>query len=218
MAMSAASYSRVAGAANRVRLGLIGCGGRGRSVMGSFQKNTAVDVTAVCDVYSSRVDLAQERAPGAKGFSDHRELLDQNNVDAVLVATPDHWHADIVIRPRRHLRRPCAGISEDIYVEKPLTLRCPLSRRGRRSSRKFACTSEVPSRCQVGMAAPSGERLRTVLVEHATPPAEAAAEPSFSGRLHPPAGQGAVFRTSSRLDVRLHRQGSRSRGSSATAR
>ena len=114
MAMSAASYSRVAGAANRVRLGLIGCGGRGRSVMGSFQKNAAVDVTAVCDVYSSRVDLAQEKAPGARGFSDHRELLDQNNVDAVLVATPDHWHADIVIDAAR------AG--KDIYVEKPLTL------------------------------------------------------------------------------------------------
>ena len=142
MAMSAASYSRVAGAANRVRLGLIGCGGRGRSVMGAFQKNTAVDVTAVCDVYSSRVDLAQEMAPGAKGFSDHRELLDQKNVDAVLVATPDHWHADIVIDAAR------AG--KDIYVEKPLTLHIE---EGPKIVKEVRLHERV---CQVGMQQRSG--------------------------------------------------------------
>ena len=149
MAMSAASYSRVAGAANRVRLGLIGCGGRGLSVMRSFQKNATVDLTAVCDVYSSRIDRAQEQAPGSKGFSDHRELLDQQNVDAVIVATPDHWHADIVIDAAR------AG--KDIYVEKPLTLHIE---EGPKIVKQVRVHERV---CQVGMqqrSAPHYQRAK----------------------------------------------------------
>ena len=140
--MSAVSYSRVLGAADRVRLGLIGCGGRGRSVMGAFQQNASIDVTAVCDVYSSRIDQAQEKAPDAKGFSDHRKLLDAKNVDAVLVATPDHWHADIVIDAAR------AG--KDIYVEKPLTLKIE---EGPRIVKEVRVHDRV---CQVGMQQRSG--------------------------------------------------------------
>lgn len=152
MAMSAASYSRVAGAANRVRLGLIGCGGRGHSVMAAFQKNAAVDVTAVCDVYSSRIDRAQERAPGARGFSDHRELLDQPNVDAVIVATPDHWHADIVIDAAR------AG--KDIYVEKPLTLHIE---EGPKIVKEVRVHERV---CQVGMQQRSARHYQRAKEEY----------------------------------------------------
>ena len=115
LAASAASYQRVLGANDTIQLGLIGCGGRGRSVMRAFQTNAAVRVAAVCDVYSDRIDKALEDAEGARGFRDHRKLLDQKDVDAVLVATPDHWHAGIVIDAAR------AG--KDIYVEKPLTLK-----------------------------------------------------------------------------------------------
>ena len=150
--MSAASYSRVAGAANRVRLGLIGCGGRGLSVMRSFQKNAAVDVTAVCDVYSSRIDRAQERAPGSKRFSDHRELLDQQNVDAVIVATPDHWHADIVIDAAR------AG--KDIYVEKPLTLHIE---EGPKIVKEVRLYERV---CQVGMQQRSARHYQRAKEEY----------------------------------------------------
>lgn len=150
--MSAASYSRVAGAANRVRLGLIGCGGRGLSVMRSFQKNAAVDVTAVCDVYSSRIDRAQEQAPGSKGFSDHRELLDQQNVDAVIVATPDHWHADIVIDAAR------AG--KDIYVEKPLTLHIE---EGPKIVKEVRLHERV---CQVGMQQRSARHYQRAKEEY----------------------------------------------------
>ena len=142
LAVSAVSYARILGAADRVRLGLIGCGGRGRSVMGAFQKNLSVDVTAVCDVYSSRIDQAQEKAPDAKGYNDHRKLLDQKNVDAVLVATPDHWHADIVIDAAR------AG--KDIYVEKPLTLKIE---EGPRIVKAVRVHDRV---CQVGMQQRSG--------------------------------------------------------------
>ena len=69
--------------------------------MKAFQLNSTVNVAAVCDVYASRTDQALSSAPGARGFSDHRKLLDQKTVDAVLVATPDHWHAGIVIAARQ---------------------------------------------------------------------------------------------------------------------
>ena len=115
LAAATASYGRLLGANDKIRLGLIGCGGRGRSVMKAFQENPSVSVAAVCDVYSERIDQVLETAEGARGFRDHRKLLDQSDVDAVLVATPDHWHAGIVIDAAR------AG--KDIYVEKPLTLK-----------------------------------------------------------------------------------------------
>ena len=111
---AAASYARVLGANDRVRLGVIGCGGRGQSVMKSFIANPTVQVTAVCDIYAARIDEAQQEAPGARGFGDHRRLLEQTDVDAVLIATPDHWHADAAI--------DAASAGKDIYVEKPLTL------------------------------------------------------------------------------------------------
>ena len=115
LAMAASSYNNILGANDKVNLGLIGAGGRGRSVMKTFQLNSTVNVTAVCDVYAARTDQALSTAPGARGFSDHRQVLDLKNVDAVLVATPDHWHAGIVI--------DAANAGKDIYVEKPLTLK-----------------------------------------------------------------------------------------------
>src|SRR4051812_30053097 len=93
LAMSAASYSRVLGANDRVPMGVIGCGGRGTYVMGVFQKNPAVQVSAVCDIYGDRIDQAISKAPGARGFNDHRKLLEMKELAAVYIATPDHWHA-----------------------------------------------------------------------------------------------------------------------------
>jgi predicted dehydrogenase len=114
-AISAASYSRVMGANDRVNLGLIGCGDRGTYVMTVFQKNSSVDVKAVCDVYGERIDQARTKAPNAKNFTEHRKLLEMKEVDAVLIATPDHWHAGTAI--------DALNAGKDVYVEKPLTLR-----------------------------------------------------------------------------------------------
>ena len=114
--MTAASYSRVLGANERVQLGLIGCGGRGTGVMGTFMKTNQVDVTAVCDIYGDRIDRAQQTATNAKDFNDHRKLLDAKNVDAVLIATPDHWHARHrdrrAERGQRRLRRKAADAED----------------------------------------------------------------------------------------------------------
>jgi predicted dehydrogenase len=112
---SAASYQRILGANDRVNLGLIGAGDRGSFVMSVFQKNSTVDVKAICDVYGTRLDEALTKAPGAKGFNDHRKLLELKELDAVLIATPDHWHAGCAINAVR------AG--KDVYCEKPLTLK-----------------------------------------------------------------------------------------------
>jgi predicted dehydrogenase len=114
-AFTAASYSRILGANDRVRLGLIGCGDRGQFVMSVFQKNTTVDVTAVCDIYTTKIDQARGKAPNAKSFTDHRKLLETKELDVALVATPDHWHAGIAI--------DALNAGKDLYVEKPLTLR-----------------------------------------------------------------------------------------------
>jgi predicted dehydrogenase len=141
-ALTAASYSRVMGANDRINLGLVGAGGRGTGVMGTFQKFPQVRVTAVCDVYGARVRRAQGRAEGAAGFGDHRKLLEVKELDAVLIGTPDHWHTQISIDAMR------AG--KDVYVEKPLTLRIDEGPAIVKAARE---TGRI---CQVGMQQRSG--------------------------------------------------------------
>ncbi len=113
-AMTAASYSRILGANDVVQLGVIGCGGRGRGVMRTFLSTKQVLVTGLCDVWGDRVAAARQQAADAAGYSDHRKLLEMRNLDAVLIATPDHWHARISI--------DAASAGKDVYCEKPLTL------------------------------------------------------------------------------------------------
>lgn len=140
-ALTASSYQKVMGANDRVRLGLIGAGSRGTGVMGNFQK-AGTEVVAVCDVYAAMVDRAQQKAPGAKGFSDHHKLLDLQDVDAVLIATPDHWHSRIAI--------DALNAGKDVYVEKPLTLKIE-------EGPEIVKAARVNERvCQVGMQQRSG--------------------------------------------------------------
>ncbi|MDX2149212.1 MAG: Gfo/Idh/MocA family oxidoreductase [Bryobacteraceae bacterium] len=143
LALTARSYGQVLGANDKVRLGLIGAGGRGRGVMGTFIKTQQVNVTAVCDVYAERVDRALQTAPQAKGFGDHRKLLELKELDAVLIATPDHWHAQTAI--------DALNAGKDVYVEKPLTLTIeegPLIVKAARLNNRI---------CQVGMQQRSGK-------------------------------------------------------------
>jgi len=142
MGFTAASYSRILGANEKINLGLIGAGGRGTGVMGTFQKTDQVNVRAVCDVFADRIDRAITRAPGARGFNDHRKLLEQKDVDAVLIATPDHWHGGTAI--------DAMNAGKDVYVEKPLTLRIE-------EGPEIVKAARVNNRiCQVGMQQRSG--------------------------------------------------------------
>jgi predicted dehydrogenase len=111
--IAAGSYSRILGANETVNLGVIGLGDRGTHDMELFVRNPGVQVRAVCDVFGQKVDAAKQKVPNAETFSDYRKLLESKNLDAVLIATPDHWHTRIAIDALQSGR--------DVYVEKPLT-------------------------------------------------------------------------------------------------
>src|SRR5664279_330366 len=91
------SGGRVIGANDRINVGVIGCGGRGSYVAEHFaqfaEKNKdACRIAAVSDVYEKRKRVHAELYK-VKGYLDYRELLAQPEIDAVIVASPDHWHA-----------------------------------------------------------------------------------------------------------------------------
>ncbi len=128
-AVSALSASRILGANDRIRIGLIGCGGRGRQDWGNFLKEPAVEPVAVCDVYEPFRNRGVEMTQGrAKPYHDFRQLLDQKDIDAVIVATPDHWHALITIA--------ACGAGKDVYCEKPLSLMAAEGRKMVEAARK----------------------------------------------------------------------------------
>jgi predicted dehydrogenase len=108
--------ARVIGANDRINVGLIGAGGRGSYVAGVFAKHAAANnscqVVAVCDVWQRRVTLNKERHKGSDGTLDYREIVNRSDVDAVIVATPDHWHAPIALE--------AMDKGKDVYLEKPM--------------------------------------------------------------------------------------------------
>jgi predicted dehydrogenase len=102
------------GAADKLGVGFIGCGGRGRTLMDQYiMKRPDCEVRGVCDVYEPRLKAAQAAAsPTAAAYADHRALVERPEIDLVVIASPDHWHA-------RHVIDACEA-GKDAYVEKPL--------------------------------------------------------------------------------------------------
>jgi predicted dehydrogenase len=103
--------------ADQVTLGVIGSGSRGTFVMGVFQKDPALRVAAICDVYEPNLENAvsvASKVPGThpKVYRNYRELLADKDVQAVLIATPEHWHYQMVL--------DALAAGKDIYIEKPL--------------------------------------------------------------------------------------------------
>jgi len=109
-------HARVLGANDRINLGVIGVGGRGTDIMRwameTGQKHNNAQVIAVSDVYRKRLRRAQEVSKG-EGYPDYREVINRKDIDAVLIATPDHWHAPMAIEAMK------AG--KDVCLEKPMT-------------------------------------------------------------------------------------------------
>src|SRR5215472_14531566 len=92
--LTAASWSRVAGANERIGVGFIGFGLIGKRHVLDFQSQKDADLVAVAEAHSGRLKEATALVGGAaKGYDDFRRLLDDKNVQAVVVSTPDHWHA-----------------------------------------------------------------------------------------------------------------------------
>ena len=104
--------ANVLGANDRVRVGMIGVGGRGQDLLHEILEVPNAQVVAIADVYTRRWDEAKKIAPGIEAVSDYRRLLDRKDIDAVIVASPLHMHA------RHFLDTLAAG--KDLYSEKTL--------------------------------------------------------------------------------------------------
>lgn len=110
---TAISAKRILGANDRVVIGLIGCGGRGMDVAQLMLKVPGAEYGAVCDVYAPNAEQAKQQLnPSARVFGDFRKLLELKEIDAVHIATPDHWHAIPTVL--------ACQAGKDVYVEKPL--------------------------------------------------------------------------------------------------
>lgn len=109
-----ASRAVRAAPSDRVRVGMIGAGLIGTRHLIDFAAQPDVDVVAIADVSPSRLETARARVGGTpEGVTDFRRLLDRQDIDAIVVSTPDHWHALMTIM--------ACGAGKDVYVEKPLT-------------------------------------------------------------------------------------------------
>ena len=105
-----------AAASESIVLGFIGVGGMGTGLLNIFKGFPDVRVAAVCDVYEPHLRRAQSAADGKpEVYSDFRKVLDRKDIDAVVIATPDHWHAIPTIL--------ACQAGKDVYCEKPLTHR-----------------------------------------------------------------------------------------------
>ena len=113
-AMTAKSYSRIAGANERVNMGILGFGLVGRIHARSFAGLKDARLAAVSDAFKPRMEACKEIAADVKTLVDFRKLLESKDVDAVVVSTPDHWHA-------LQTMMACAA-GKDVYVEKPTHL------------------------------------------------------------------------------------------------
>ncbi len=111
--LTAASYTKVLGANDRVRMGIIGPGARGQETMKLFLAAPNAEFVAAADVYKRRLDEVKKFGANIQGFGDHRRLLDLKDVDAVYIATPLHCHS------RHFLDTLAAG--KDMYCEKTMT-------------------------------------------------------------------------------------------------
>jgi predicted dehydrogenase len=112
---TAAGVLGAPGANDRLHFGVIGCGGMGTGHLSGLVKRSDKDnlrVLGVCDVYRRRVTRA-EKISGAPGHLDYRRILDNKDIDAVLIATPDHWHGKIAV--------DALEAGKHVYVEKPMT-------------------------------------------------------------------------------------------------
>ena len=112
---TARSYAQIIGANERLRIGVIGCGSQANDHMRNLIKmreTDNLDILRVCDIYTKRADAAAQLT-GAKVIPDYRAILDDKNVDYVLIATPEHWHSQMIL--------DAIGAGKHIYTEKPMT-------------------------------------------------------------------------------------------------
>ncbi|MBI2681577.1 MAG: Gfo/Idh/MocA family oxidoreductase [Candidatus Solibacter usitatus] len=98
----------------RIQVGVIGCGARAHELMEAIMQNPGTEIVGVVDAYKGRVERAIDRTKQrAKAYASHHDLLADRSIDAVVVATPDHWHKPIIL--------DALAAGKDVYSEKPMT-------------------------------------------------------------------------------------------------
>jgi len=113
-AATALSYGRILGANDRVRVGLLGSGGRGTYVSRQAKEFGNAEIAAMADIYEPRIDSARQQLnPSGIAHHDFRQLLDRKDIDAVIIGSPDHWHVPMTIA--------AVQAGKDVYCEKPVT-------------------------------------------------------------------------------------------------
>jgi len=127
---------RVLGANDRVRLGFIALGNRGDQVLSAFLTHKDCEVTAICDLNQPYLDHAAGKIGGSpKQTKDYRQILDMKDIDAVVINTPDHWHALQTIH--------ACQAGKDVYIEKPLSLCVEEGRRMAYAANKYKRVTQV---------------------------------------------------------------------------
>ena len=113
--LTAAQYTRAQGANEKVRLGVLGVANRGGQLITAFRKHDDCEIVALCDVDKNTLGKAAQRLDGRPDtYGDFRKLIERDDIDGVLVATPDHWHAIQTV--------DACDAGKDVYVEKPLSI------------------------------------------------------------------------------------------------
>ena len=146
---SAMAKSRSA-ASDKINLGIIGCGGLGKANLNACMSRSDVVLVAACDVWQERLDpIVEKYKKTCTGYTDFRELLQHEGLDAVIIATPAHWHAIQAVAACE------AGV--DIYLQKPMTMHVGESIVVRNAVRKNNVI------CQIGTQIHAGDHYRRMV-------------------------------------------------------
>lgn len=137
-------------ASDKINLGIIGCGGLGNVSLNICSAQPGVVITAACDVWKERLDPVLEKFKGScTGYTDFREMLQRKDLDAVIIATPAHWHAIMAIA--------AAEAGKDMYLQKPMTMHVGESLAVRNAVSRHNVI------CQIGTQIHAGENFRRVV-------------------------------------------------------
>jgi predicted dehydrogenase len=116
IALPNAALAASSQANSQIQVGVIGCGARSQELMAGLMANPGARIVACCDAYKGRVTRTIENwGNGVKAHASYKEILERKDVDAVIIATPDHWHRTMCLEAMAQ--------GKDIYCEKPLTFR-----------------------------------------------------------------------------------------------
>jgi predicted dehydrogenase len=113
--LTAIASTKAFGASNTLRIGVIGAGGRMKDLLNAADAVGSYEIVAVSDVYGPHADAVKSRSSGTAATThvDYREVLEKKDIDAVIIATPDHWHVQVA--------KDAIAAGKDVYLEKPVT-------------------------------------------------------------------------------------------------